>query len=123
MDWQEELRNGIKGVTLSELEPTRLILQLRKGKKPKEISDPKEQQQIKVYADLIQGGDQVLPQTGSRTWQRQSEDIGFSVMKDTGIKGFCNLPPQLNLTRPGLCQMCPCIRPRETIVPGCENGT
>lgn len=61
------MRNGTKQ------DPTQLVLQLLKGKGPKNHLNPKEHQQINVYTDVIQGGGQEPSQEGSRL-------IRFSLM-------------------------------------------
>lgn len=49
---------------------------------PKDFSDPKKHQQIKVAADVTQGG-QRSPQVDKQTWEHWSNSSGFRTKTDT----------------------------------------
>lgn len=74
---KEIRRQGIKGV-VPPGRPNPANPDTCEKKRPKELSFSKEQQQRKVYPNVIQGGGRFPFQSVSKTWQLHPHCFGFS---------------------------------------------
>lgn len=89
---EEIQKNGIEGVLPSGQDPTQLILKSVKKKRHTELAVPKEQQQIKTYANVIQRMGWAPSQQVQQNLAASPCGSGLRMKKELGVEGLCKLP-------------------------------
>lgn len=84
--------NGIEGVLPSGQDPTQLILKFVKKKRPTELAVPKEQQQIKTYANVIQRMGWAPSQQAQQNLAASPCGSDLRMKRELGVEGLCKLP-------------------------------